>query len=149
MEIFFSKILYWTYEWFLCRFGRLKVFYIAVAIQVAGGCVAAFSPNVYFFYVIYFIQGVVQVAVYLSVYVLGKSWKNKLFNALRQIKSVTWWGRKLLLLMNQSVTFYFYFALGIKPSDITFSACLTAHASTWLISNHFSPYGILCWSGIQ
>ena len=29
---------------------------------------------------------------------------------------------------HRSVTYEFYFALGIKPSDITFCPCLTAHA---------------------
>ena len=37
--------------------------------------------------------------------------------------------------MHVSVTFDFLFAVGLKPSDITFWPCLTAHACTWLISN--------------
>ena len=43
-------------------------------------------------------------------------------------------------LMHRSVTFDFEFAFGMKPSDITFCLCLTAHASTWLISYHISPW---------
>ena len=53
-------------------------------------------------------------------------------------------------LMHQSVTFDFHFALGMKPSDITSSPCLTAHASTWLISNHISPWHTMSkWDSIE
>ncbi|CAH1781929.1 unnamed protein product [Owenia fusiformis] len=51
--------------------GRKLSFFIAVVLQCAIGTGAAFSPSLIIFYVLYFFQGVMQVGVYLSAYVLG------------------------------------------------------------------------------
>ena len=55
------------------RFGRLPVFITAIACQVITGCVAAFIPYLWLFYILYFFQGAAQVAAALTGFVLGKS----------------------------------------------------------------------------
>ena len=53
-------------------------------------------------------------------------------------------------LLHRSVKFDFQLALCIEPCDITTSPCLTACASTWLISNHISPWHrMLKWDSIE
>ena len=59
---------------------------------------------------------------------------------LRSIIGMVFFKSNLYGLLSRSVTFDFHFTLGIKPSDIMSLPCLTAHASTWLISNHISTY---------
>ncbi|XP_064636407.1 organic cation transporter protein-like isoform X2 [Lineus longissimus] len=53
------------------KFGRKPVFMACLVLQIIAGIAAAFSPNMPFFYVVYFLQGVMQVGVFLTVYVMG------------------------------------------------------------------------------
>ena len=57
------------------RFGRRPVFFCSIVAQVVLGCAAAASPTLWFFYGVYFLQGCVQVSVYLTSFVLGESVK--------------------------------------------------------------------------
>ena len=82
------------------RFGRLPVFIAAIAMQVFTGCVAAFIPWLWLFYILYFFQGAAQVAAALTGFVLGKKPINSIFTweGISDLKEFHWVTNKICVI---------------------------------------------------